>query len=126
MSDTSGGEALPWSASSDIIVRALTFVVVGPYCSCFGSAPVRSQCSCSCCGAFSAVVVQRGEANVVPMVAKSSSPETDNLKAEPQSIVGRVAAVVTVRFVFALLPVCVSNIVCWEAAFARQAGSNGC
>ena len=70
--------------------------------------------------------MQCGEANVVPMGAQSSSPETDNLKAEPQSIVGFLAAVIALKFVIAMLLVCASSAVCWEAAFARQAGSNCC
>ena len=80
----------------------------------------------SCRGARAAFDVQHGGVIVVTLVAKGSPPGAGNPEAEPQPIVGFFAAVVAIRLLFALLLLCDSNALCWQAAVARQAGSNGC
>ena len=80
---------------------------------------MRRQCY-SCCSAYSAVDVQRGEVDVVAMDAKILSSET---AAEPCSIVIFTVVVAAVNVVVALLLFGSSNVVCWELAFAIQASS---
>ena len=67
--------------------------------------------------------MQRGGVEIVVMVAKGPPPEAGNPEAEPSPVVNFTVVVAAVMFVFALLLVCSSVLVGWEAAFARQASS---
>ena len=63
--------------------------------------------------------MQRGGVDIVVMVAKGTPPEAGKPEAEPHSRVNLSNVVAAIMLVLALLLLCPSRRVYWEAAFAK-------